>query len=266
MNDLSRLLAIMERLRDPERGCPWDLEQTFATIVPYTIEEAYEVADTIDREAWHALRGELGDLLFQIVFYAQLAREAGLFDFNDIVRGAADKMERRHPHVFGTESVASAAAQTAAWERHKAGERHAEASAGERAPSVLDGVAKALPALSRAIKLQARVARVGFDWPDLGPVLKKLDEELAEIRKAFAEGSGPERLKDELGDLLFVCANLARHLKIDAEASLRKANDKFDRRFRRVEALLKARGKRPEGSTLEEMDRLWEEAKREERR
>ncbi|MEE8533973.1 MAG: nucleoside triphosphate pyrophosphohydrolase [Alphaproteobacteria bacterium] len=264
MSPITRLVDVMARLRDPQAGCPWDREQSFATIVPYTIEEAYEVADAIAAEDWDGLRDELGDLLFQVVFYAQMAREAGHFDFDDVAGGVADKMVRRHPHVFGDESVDTASAQTRAWEAHKAAERGAAAEADGRRASVLDGVARGFPALTRAVKLQARAARVGFDWPDAKPVFGKIDEEIGEIRAELASGGSPERLADEIGDLLFACVNLARHAGVDAEAALRHGNAKFERRFRRVEVLLAAEGRTPEDAALDEMDRLWDRAKAEE--
>ncbi len=264
-SQIERLLEIMARLRDPEGGCPWDLEQSFATIAPYTIEEAYEVAEAVRQGDMAALRDELGDLLLQVVVHARMAAEAGRFDFADVARAICDKMVRRHPHVFADAEIDGAAAQTRVWEAHKAAERAARARAEGRPASALDGVPLALPALSRADKLQRRAARVGFDWPETGPVLDKIDEEGAELRAAVAGDEGPERLAEELGDLLFACANLARHLGLEGEAALRAANAKFERRFRRVEALLGARGAAPEDVALEEMDRLWEQAKAEER-
>ena len=253
---LPRLLEIMRRLRDPETGCPWDIEQDFATIAPYTIEEAYEVADAIERKAWDELRGELGDLLFQAVYHAQMAREAGHFGFGDVVRSICDKMIARHPHVFGAESRdKSAEQQTRDWERVKAAER-----ASGPARGTLDGVALGLPALLRALKLQNRAARVGFDWPSTDEVLDKIVEEARELVEARDTLSGAETF-EEFGDLLFVVANLARHLKIDPEAALRAANAKFTRRFRAIEAELAMRGKRPEDSDLAEMDALWNAAK-----
>ena len=228
---IHRLLALMARLRDPERGCPWDLEQDFATIAPHTIEEAYEVADAIDRQDMPALRDELGDLLFQVVFYAQMARERGAFDFDAVAEAITDKMIRRHPHVFGKASIATAEAQTRAWEDHKATERRARAEAEGRAPSILDGVTAALPALSRALKLQNRAARAGFDWPAADQVLEKIEEEVAEVRTELAEGADAERVSGEIGDLLFAVVNLARHLKLDPESALRHANAKFERRI-----------------------------------
>ncbi len=253
---LPRLLEIMRRLRDPETGCPWDIEQDFATIAPYTIEEAYEVADAIERKAWDELRGELGDLLFQAVYHAQMAAEAGHFGFADVVRAVSDKMVARHPHVFGDESRdKSAEQQTRDWERVKAAER-----ASGPARGTLDGVALGLPALLRALKLQNRAARVGFDWPSTDEVLDKIVEEARELVEARDTLSGAETF-EEFGDLLFVVANLARHLKIDPEAALRAANAKFTRRFRAIEAELAMRGKRPEDSDLAEMDALWNAAK-----
>ena len=263
---IDRLLGIMARLRDPKDGCPWDREQSFATIAPYTIEEAYEVADAIERGDMAALKDELGDLLFQVVFYAQMAGEQRTFDFDDIASAIADKMVERHPHVFGDVEMRSADAQTHAWEAQKALERVQKAKTDGGAAGILDGVAQALPALTRALKLQRRAAREGFDWPDLGPVLAKIDEELAEVRVEVAEGGVPARLADEVGDLLFACVNLARHLKIDPEDALRKGNSKFERRFRSVEAALARDGRTPSDATLEEMDELWEAAKRAENR
>ena len=257
---LPRLRAIMRALRDPETGCPWDIEQTFATIAPYTIEEAYEVADAIEREAWDELKGELGDLLFQSVFHAQMAEEAGLFSLDDVADTMSDKMVTRHPHVFGAESRnKSAEQQTRDWEAIKAAER-----AGKAEKGTLDGVALGLPALLRAHKLQKRAARVGFDWPSAREVLDKILEESQELVEAQAEAD-QEHILGEYGDLMFVMANLGRHLGVEPEAALRAANAKFERRFGRVEALLAARGKRPEDSDLSEMDALWTTAKEEER-
>jgi len=252
------LLALMARLRDPERGCPWDRAQDFATIAPYTLEEAYEVADAIARDEPAALRDELGDLLFQVVFHAQMAQERGWFDFQAVAAGIVDKMIRRHPHVFGAQSVDDAAAQTAAWEAIKARERGDAAT--------LDGIPLALPALTRAAKLQRRAARVGFDWPDLPPVLAKLHEELDELKAAMEAREGHARLTEELGDLLFSAVNLARHLDIDPEAALRAANAKFEARFRALEAALAAGGRGPAGASLAELDALWEQVKAHARR
>lgn len=258
---IDRLRAIMARLRDPQAGCPWDLEQDFASIAPYTIEEAHEVADAIERRAWDELRGELGDLLLQVVYHAQMAAEAGHFGFDDVVRGISDKMVARHPHVFGAESRdKSAAQQSRDWERIKAAERGARAEAG-----VLDGVALGLPALTRALKLQNRAARVGFDWPSTGEVLDKMLEEARELVEA-RDRLGAEAIEEETGDLLFVIANLARHLGVDPEAALRRANAKFTRRFRAIEAELARRGRRPEQSSLAEMDAIWNAAKAAEKR
>lgn len=255
---MARLLEIMARLRDPAGGCPWDIQQDFATIAPYTIEEAHEVADAIERQAWGELKGELGDLLFQTVFHAQMAREAGLFGFADVAGAIADKMVARHPHVFGDESRdKTPEQQTRDWEALKARERGARAG-------VLDGVALGLPALTRAVKLQNRAARVGFDWPSTDEVVAKLVEEageLAEARETLTEAE----VAEEFGDLLFVIANLARHLKVDPEAALRNANQKFTRRFQRIEALLAEAGKEPAQSDLAEMDALWNRAKAEEK-
>ncbi len=255
------LLDVMTRLRDPDGGCAWDLEQSFATIAPYTVEEAYEVADAIQRGSLSDLAEELGDLLFQVVFHAQMAREVGAFDFDDVVRGVTAKMIRRHPHVFADANARTSAEQTRAWEDIKAVERAAKPA---RAGSLLDDVAVALPALTRATKLSARAARVGFAWPDIGQVLSKLHEEVAELEAEIIAGD-TARARQELGDVLFVCANLARELEIDPEAALRETNAKFVRRFTFIETALAARGSSPEQSDLAEMDRLWEDAKRAER-
>lgn len=250
---IERLLAIMAALRDPATGCPWDIEQDFASIAPYTIEEAYEVADAITREAWDELPGELGDLLLQVVFHARMAEEGGKFAFKDVVRKVSDKMIDRHPHIFGTESRDKTAEQQVQdWEALKAR---------ERGPAkVLDGVALGLPALTRAVKLQNRAARVGFDWPDVAQVVDKIAEEARELVEA-RDTSTPEHMAEEFGDLMFVMANLARHLKIDPEAALRAANEKFTRRFTHIEDSLAAEGRHPSQSDLAEMDALWDEAK-----
>ena len=255
------LLDVMAKLRSPQGGCPWDLEQTFATIAPYTIEEAYEVADAIERQDMAALKDELGDLLLQVVFHAQMARESGSFDFEAVVAGIAEKMVRRHPHVFGNVPIETADAQTVAWEDHKENERRAKASAEGRAASVLDGVAAGLPALMRAIKLQRRAARVGFDWPNVADVFVKIDEELSEIKSEIDSGGSPERIQDEIGDLLFAVVNLARHLNADPEASLRHANAKFERRFRQVEARLGAAGRSAADVGLDALEALWQQVK-----
>ena len=266
--NIDRLLAIMARLRDPEGGCPWDLEQSFATIAPYTIEEAYEVADAIEQNDMAALKDELGDLLLQVVFHARMAEEAGHFAFDDVARAIADKMVSRHPHVFADHAAATPDDVKVTWEARKEAERAAKAKAngGAAAPlSALDGVTAALPALLRAEKLQKRAARVGFDWPEVEQVFDKLDEELGEIRAEIAADGGPDRLEDEVGDLLFVVANLARHLKVDPETALRRANAKFERRFRAMEAALEALGEKAEEQSLETLEELWQAAKRSER-
>ncbi len=255
-----RLLEIMAALRDPERGCPWDREQDFASISRYTIEEAYEVADAIARGDLAELKDELGDLLFQVVFYAQMAREQGAFEFADVVAAINHKMLRRHPHVFGDERVADATAQTEAWERLKAAERRQRAGA-DTPPGVLDGVARALPALMRAEKLQKRAAKVGFDWETPAGVAAKIREELAELEQALATGESRGRLQEEMGDLLFSCVNLARHLGLDAEQSLRAGNDKFERRFRAMEGYLAAAGLDPATATPEALENAWEAVK-----
>ena len=255
---INRLLAIMARLRDPDRGCPWDREQNFATIAPYTIEEAYEVADAIERKDMTALKDELGDLLLQVVFHARMAEEVGLFAFGDVAQAIADKMERRHPHVFGDAEIASVAAQNEAWEAHKAAEREAK---GEAA-SVVEGVAIALPALVRAAKISRRAARIGFDWPDADSVIDKIEEELDEIEDAIDDRAPPAALEEEIGDLLFATANLARKLDIEPETALRRATAKFERRFRRVETLAAERGI---GRNLDALEALWQEVKAEEK-
>ncbi|MEJ0009445.1 MAG: nucleoside triphosphate pyrophosphohydrolase [Alphaproteobacteria bacterium] len=255
---IDRLLAIMAKLRDPEGGCPWDLEQDFASIAPYTIEEAYEVAEAIAQDDRQALKEELGDLLLQVVFHAQMAKEEGSFAFDDVARGIADKMERRHPHVFGDAKIATSQAQTQSWEKLKAEERKAKQQDG-----VLAGVPAALPALMRAQKLQSRAARVGFDWPDTRGVSDKIEEELREVNEAIASGD-KNKIAEEIGDLLFAAVNLARFMDVDAEAALRGANLKFTRRFAHIEASLEAQGREPKDATLEEMEMLWQEAKKKE--
>ncbi len=250
---MARLLAIMAALRHPDTGCTWDQAQRFETIAPYTIEEAYEVADAIGRADWAALPGELGDLLFQVVYHARMAEEAGLFAFADVARSIADKLLRRHPHVFASEA-------SAGWEAQKQAERRASGQHG-----ALAGVATALPALTRALKVTERAARVGFDWPDAAHVLDKMDEEVAELR-AELPTADPARLSDELGDVLFVAANLARKLGLDPEACLQHATDKFTRRFEAVEARLAAQGTTPADSTLEAMEAEWQGVKQDERR
>ncbi|MCH8201859.1 MAG: nucleoside triphosphate pyrophosphohydrolase [Proteobacteria bacterium] len=257
---MDELLKIMARLRDPERGCPWDVEQTFATIAPYTIEEAYEVAQAIDAGDMEELKGELGDLLFQVVFHARMAEEAGHFDFEEVVKSVAEKMIRRHPHVWGEAQVDSAAAQTAAWEDHKAAERAADPKSDQA--SLLDDVPLALPALLRAEKLQKRAARGGFDWPEVGPVVTKIKEEIAELSEALAERSGSDKVAEELGDLLFAVVNLARHIDVAPEEALRRSNQKFGRRFRHIEAALAASGRKMGEMSLDQLEALWQEAKK----
>jgi ATP diphosphatase len=257
---IERLLEIMRRLRDPDTGCPWDIEQDFDTIAPYTIEEAYEVADAIARSDWPDLEGELGDLLLQTVYHTAIGAERGLFSFQSVVRSICDKMVARHPHVFGAHSRdKSADQQTIDWEAIKAAERADNAQAG-----ALDGVALGLPALLRAYKLQKRAARVGFDWPDARDVLAKISEEAAELVEATEELGTPEQF-EEFGDLMFVMANLGRHLGIEPEAALRAANAKFTRRFEGVEARLRALGKTPAQSDLAQMDALWDAVKADEK-
>jgi ATP diphosphatase len=252
---IHRLLAIMSRLRDPQTGCPWDVQQDFKTIAPYTIEEAYEVADAIERDDMEDLRVELGDLLFQVVFHSQMARERGAFEFDDVVEAICDKMEQRHPHVFGDARIESAAAQTAAWDEQKRRERAASAQ------SVLEDVPLGLPALTRANKRGKRAAEVGFEWPDTHGALDKVVEEIDELRAELKGEPDLPAISNEIGDLLFSLVNVCRYLKIDPETSLRNANAKFERRFSYVEQRLKEQGKSPEQATLEEMDRLWEEGK-----
>ena len=257
--ELRRLLSIMEQLRDPETGCPWDKLQDFNSIAPYTIEEAYEVADVIARRDFDALPDELGDLLFQVVYHARIAEEENRFGFADVARTIADKMVRRHPHVFADTAVRDAASQTGAWEVQKQVERHARTETG-----TLAGIPIALPALTRAAKLTNRAARVGFDWPDTNGVLDKLEEEVLELR-AELPGADPVRLADEVGDLLFVLANLARKLHLDPEVCLRQANAKFTRRFEGIEHRLEIMGKSPADATLPEMEDLWNAVKKAER-
>lgn len=252
---IDRLIQIMQRLRDPDGGCPWDVDQTFVTIAPYTIEEAYEVADAIERGDLDELKGELGDLLFQVVFHARMAEEQGLFAFDDVANAISDKLIRRHPHVFGDESQRTAAQQTVAWEAIKAEERKARQKHG-----VLDDVPVGLPALTRAAKLTKRAGRVGFDWPSTDQVFDKLHEEVAELRAEIAAGD-LDKAREEMGDLLFVVANLARKLDIEPEDALRGTNAKFVRRFAFIEAELAKDGRAPDQSDLAEMDALWNAAK-----
>jgi nucleoside triphosphate diphosphatase len=272
---LATLVAVMAALRTPVTGCPWDLEQNFATIAPYTIEEAYEVADAIARGDLVDLRDELGDLLLQVVYHARLAEEQGAFTLPDVIAAINAKMVRRHPHVFGDEKARSAGAAKGWWEAIKAEEKAAKAqerarqgqltgAAGPETPSVLSDIPAAMPALTRAIKLQDKAARVGFDWPSITPVIAKVREEIGELEAEIGAGDSTDkraRVQEEFGDLMFVIANLARHLEIDPEASLRAANDKFKRRFQSVERMLAKRGKRPNQSDLAEMDALWDAVK-----
>ncbi len=265
--DVATLLSIMAKLRSPDGGCPWDVQQTFATIAPYTIEEAYEVADAIERGDLHDLQGELGDLLLQVVFHARMAEEQGAFAFGDVVESINDKMVRRHPHVFGDASFADAEAQTANWEAIKREER---ASKGEGDASVLAGIARGLPEWQRAVKLQKRAATIGFDWPGPAPVIDKLHEEIDEVRVEFAalasgDNAAHDRLEDEIGDLLFVAANLARHAKVDPGVALRRANAKFERRFRAMETMAAEDGVDLASLDLDAQDAYWNRAKAAER-
>ena len=257
---LFTLIEIMARLRDPVGGCPWDQQQTFASIAPYTVEEAYEVADAIERGDLGDLKEELGDLLLQVVFHARMAQEQGAFDFAGVAAAISDKMIRRHPHVFGDHAYDDQAAQTAGWEALKAQERKAKAKTG-----VLDDVPAGLPALTRAVKLTKRAARVGFDWPSTKEVLDKLREEIAELEVEIQAGD-QAKAREELGDLLFVCANLARKLDVEPEDALRATNAKFSRRFASIEAALARDGRTPDQSDLAEMDALWDAAKAEEKK
>ncbi|GGF14778.1 nucleoside triphosphate pyrophosphohydrolase [Aliidongia dinghuensis] len=262
---IDRLLRIMAQLRSKDGGCPWDIEQDFSTIAPYTIEEAYEVADAIEKRDMPALKDELGDLLFQVVFHGRMAEEAGLFGFEEIADAISEKMVRRHPHVFTSEAgdgtaVATAADQTVNWERMKAAERASQAQEAER-HSALDGVIAGLPALTRAVKIQKRAARVGFDWTEPAPILDKIEEEIDELRAELTNGAAAERIEDELGDLIFALANLARRLDLDAEGALRRATAKFERRFRAMEALATAEGRPFDSLPLDEQDALWNRVK-----
>jgi ATP diphosphatase len=258
---LPRLLAVMAWLRDRQHGCPWDIDQTFRTIAPYTIEEAYEVADAIERDDMPALKEELGDLLLQVVYHSQIASEVKAFAFDDVAAAIADKMVDRHPHVFGDLDIKTADAQTVSWEARKAAERAAKGTT-EGATGALDGVARALPALMRAEKIQKRAARVGFDWATIGPVIDKIEEELKELRVELEAGKVEQaKVADELGDVLFAVTNLARHCKVDPEVALRATNDKFEKRFRHIEHRLAETGRKPSDASLEEMETLWQEAK-----
>lgn len=266
-SNFDRLIDIMAQLRNPDGGCPWDVEQTFATIAPYTIEEAYEVADAIEHGDMDELRDELGDLLLQVVFHARMAEEENLFTVDDVANAIADKMVRRHPHVFGDADIETAEAQTLAWEEQKAQERERKAAESDTPPSVLDGVTVGLPALTRSLKLQKRAARIGFDWADVRRVLEKLHEEIDELdQELLAMEKDPDhdrkRLEDEVGDLLFVCVNIARQLDLDPETTLRHGNAKFERRFRMLETLVREQGKNPEDMPLDDLEAQWAEAKK----
>ena len=260
LRPMDRLVEIMATLRNPNGGCPWDVEQTFATIAPHTIEEAYEVADAIEQNDMDSLKDELGDLLFQSVFHAQMAKELNEFSFDDVVNGVIDKMIRRHPHVFGDQSIKTADEQTVSWEDIKATERATKSGAADE--SALAGVTSGLPALIRAEKLQKRAARVGFDWPEVASVFDKLREETSELQVEIDTDGGEARLTDELGDLLFVCVNLARKLNIDAETALRCANSKFETRFRHMECALKGTGRGLKGMELDAMEEAWQGTKK----
>ncbi len=261
MTKIQKLLDIMQTLRDPQQGCPWDQQQNFKTIAPYTIEEAYEVADAIERDDMQDLCSELGDLLFQVVYHTQMASEGGYFGFEQVVQGINEKLLDRHPHVFADQEIADAKAQSRAWEDFKHRERGEKAAALGEIHSALEGIALNMPALSRAHKLQKRAAGVGFDWDQISPVFAKINEEIREIQQAIGSEEGQGRLSEELGDLLFAVVNLARHMEIDAESALRNANKKFERRFRYIERRLAEQNKSPEKVSLQEMDSLWEEAK-----
>jgi len=263
---IERLIDVMVRLRDPKNGCPWDLEQSFKTIAPYTLEETYEVVEAIEQNDPKAMMDELGDLLFQIVFHAQMGKEAGLFDLNQIAGCVADKMIERHPHVFGDRDAKTAHAVLTNWETDKAKKRAARAEAEGRLPSALDGVSTALPASTRALKLQNRAARVGFDWTDAKDILAKIKEETAELETEIAANTGKDTQEDELGDLFFALVNLARRLEIDPEAALRRTNRKFERRFREIEHRLAAQGRKIDDASLEEMEGLCTAIKREEKK
>ncbi len=258
---LQRLIDIMARLRDPKGGCPWDLEQTFATIAPHTLEETYELVEAIEQNDPKAIKDELGDVLFQIIFYAQMGREAGLFDFEDIASAVAAKMVERHPHVFGAREVRTADDVSVNWEKDKETRRNKQAGEEGREPSVLDHVSAALPAPTRAVKLQKRAASVGFDWDHARDVFAKIREELDELEKEITGEAAKDFLEDELGDVLFAVTNLARKLKIDPEVALRRTNRKFERRFRGIEAALARQGRKVSDASLEDMERLWNEMK-----
>jgi len=255
---MKKLLDVMSALRDPDSGCPWDIKQTLKTIIPYTLEEAYEVADAIEKDDMHALKSELGDLLFQVVFYAQIAKEQGEFEFNDVVDAISEKLIRRHPHVFADAQYADDAVLNEAWEKAKAAERDEESSAVKA--TVLGGVATALPALKRAQKLQKRAARVGFDWPEIEPVFEKIEEEIQELREAMQQ-KDKAQVFEEMGDVLFSCVNLSRHLGVDSEESLRACNKKFERRFSHIEKSLEKNQQSFESRSLNQLEKMWQDAK-----
>lgn len=264
-SNISRLIDVMARLRDPKGGCPWDLEQDFKTIAPHTIEETYELVEAIESGDNKAIKEELGDVLFQVVFYAQMGREAGLFDLDSVAGAVADKMIERHPHVFGERDAKTANDVLVNWETDKAAKRAAQADAEGRVESVLDGVSKALPAATRAVKLQKRAARVGFDWAEARDVLAKIREEIGELEAEIDAGVSKDKMEDELGDVFFAIANLARKLDIEPETALRRTNQKFERRFRGIEETLAAQGRKMTEASLEEMERIWNEVKARER-
>ena len=261
MDNVKELLKIMKTLRDPQDGCAWDVEQTFNTLAPHTIEEAYEVAEAIEQGDMVSLKDELGDLLFQVIFHSQLAEEAGHFNFSDVVDANSEKMRRRHPHVFADESFRSSDEQVTAWEKQKETERTAKNQNG-----ILDGITKGLPALTRAIKIQKRAARVGFDWPKISQVIDKLNEEMLELSEELVKNIADQtKIKEEFGDMMFVYANLARHLKIDPEEALRAANNKFINRFNKIEEIIDNKEKKISSYSLDELEKLWNEVKKEER-
>lgn len=261
MSNIEKLIEVMAQLRDPKQGCPWDLEQSFETIVPHTLEEAYEVAETIENGDISELCGELGDLLFQVVFYARLAEEKGLFDFTQIVDGIVDKLVRRHPHVFGDEIIEDPEAQTRAWESHKARERTDKSGDA----GTLTGIANALPALTRAAKLQKRAAQVGFDWPTITPVFDKIIEELDEVKQEIDVENNKQCIEEEIGDLLFACTNLARHAHVNPETALRRSNRKFENRFSQMEAIAAKNSLLIEHLDIEQWEQLWDQVKTEEK-
>lgn len=262
MQEIERLKDIMKSLRDPEKGCPWDIKQDFSSVVPYTIEEAYEVADAIERDDMADLKGELGDLLFQVIFHSQLADEKGLFNFEDVVNQINEKLVRRHPHVFEDEKVESEEHLAQRWEQHKHEERKDKSEKEKSAHKTFDGIASTMPALKWSHKIQKRAARTGFDWPDIWPVFEKLEEEVAELKAEIGHEENYERIMDEFGDVLFVCVNIAMHIDVDAEKSLRHANRKFMSRFIMMEQLMGSDGKQFDDCDLEQMEAYWQQAKR----